>query len=326
MVATLDQPAAPSLSSPTQGQENAPAPSNTSSPSPLSDSGRALLPLFLSLNLDLQALSERTSIPLLDLLDWADSPPIRQKREALATLRQERLAAAEADGRIVAIATLKELAKTSEDPIERRRAAALLMRRGSLLPGSLLPEGGGGRASRPVGAPSSTASTPSTSPSRVTGGLSTAPAPASASSSSASLPPIEFDRSDFLQRAINHPDTLAAYILKTLRAAPRDPSAAASALYNCLTIPLKVQGKENPFRPRFILSGITTHLDHESAISPAETSAPDERGDQSATVRLTFTPQAGATPIPFTMHLLRKRTWPHIDPYWALSDITKDSG
>jgi hypothetical protein len=313
-------PAAPPPSVSGEDAATMPAAPTETAPFTPSLSSPALLPLFLELQQDIEALAERTKIPLLDLLDWADSPPIRQKREALANLRQERLAAAEADGRIAAIATLKELAKTSEDPIERRRAAALLMRRSSLLPA-----GGGGGASPPVGAPSSTASTPSPSSLRASSASTGTSGPAGASSSPASLRhsvPASLPH-DLLRRAITTPDTLAAYILKTLRAAPRDPETASRALYDCLTIPLKAQGRDNSFRPRFLLSGITTHLDHPATLHPAETTAPDERGDQTATAKLTFIAPSAAN---FTLHLARKRMWPHIEPYWALSDITKDSG
>src|SRR5688572_21882076 len=86
------------------------------------------LALYLELNQDLRALAERTGRSLLELLAWFAGPAVQ---EALATWD---LAAARADeaqaraDRRLALDTLRATIATAPDAVERRRAAAAILR------------------------------------------------------------------------------------------------------------------------------------------------------------------------------------------------------
>jgi hypothetical protein len=283
-----------------------------------------LLLFFISVNLDIEALASRTDLPIVELLDWADSPPVRQKLETLARFRQERLAAAEAEGRIAAIAALTDLARTSEDPIERRRAASVLMRRGSTQ--------GHATAGDPRATEVGSSGPSSVSSSRATGG-SPASAPTSRPSPSHAItvspshssPPHPIDPDDFL-RIASSPGSLAPHIIDTLRAAaPSTTDAAAKVLYDYLDLPIKMYGNlRTRFRESLAASRIIEHVTHTPRLDPAHLSPAASDNSQSATTKVHFTPPTGGAAT-FTLHLTYKRSHPRIDPCWLLEDITRDS-
>ncbi len=98
---------------------------------PLSPPHARLLNSFFNLRGDLVSLAESEKLSAADLLAWSSDPAVQQHIAALYDLHQAALALAASRAKRTALDTLEGLAKTSEDPIERRRAAAAIIRPGS---------------------------------------------------------------------------------------------------------------------------------------------------------------------------------------------------
>jgi hypothetical protein len=99
--------------------------------SSLSDKDRALLTVYIAVRFNLVELASQTSQELLSLQDWALQPSIQAqvaRYRQLETLQHETEAA---DAKSAGLATLLDLLTTTQDPIERRRAAQTLIRVGS---------------------------------------------------------------------------------------------------------------------------------------------------------------------------------------------------
>jgi hypothetical protein len=102
--------------------------------STLSQPDQDLLTAFIGLRFNLLALAEHTGHPLLTLQDWALEPHIQTQIARYRSLEKLQHEIETADARSAGIATLFDLLHTSQDPIERRRAAQTLIRVGTPQP------------------------------------------------------------------------------------------------------------------------------------------------------------------------------------------------
>ncbi|MEX2219799.1 MAG: hypothetical protein WD749_13695, partial [Phycisphaerales bacterium] len=103
-----------------------PAPAATADPALASDP--TLLRTYLALNLDLDNLANHTTLPLDTLLAWAETPAIAAAAAAWLRHRKLALESALAEARLLILPALTRLATSAESPLERRRAATLIMR------------------------------------------------------------------------------------------------------------------------------------------------------------------------------------------------------
>jgi hypothetical protein len=102
------------------------------SPPPLSDDQVAILNAFIASNFDLAATAESAGITLLHLLTWHRAPAVQAALADLESLQARadelQLAAARRD----AVKELHGILRDADsDPVERRRAATALLRRGT---------------------------------------------------------------------------------------------------------------------------------------------------------------------------------------------------
>lgn len=94
----------------------------------LSPADRDLFTLFLEAGEDLRALAARSGKPLLDLLAWAVRPETRRALTAWDSMQRRARQARDDADRALAREALKAAMADSPDPIEKRRAAAALLR------------------------------------------------------------------------------------------------------------------------------------------------------------------------------------------------------
>lgn len=100
---------------------------------PLDPADRSRLARFVERRFDLSALgrdlaAEGRPADLCDLLAWCASPAVQAWLAALEHLERLRHDALARDARAEALAVLRELLRSSDDPVERRRAASATLR------------------------------------------------------------------------------------------------------------------------------------------------------------------------------------------------------
>jgi len=282
----------------------------------------ALLTLFLQLHLNLEALAERTALSILGLLAWADSPPIRATLDALARLRQESLDKSLTAARLQALATLAEIARSSEDPIERRRAATAILRRRPPTQGATdVPPW-----ARQCPAPPAAAPTTEGSP---TSPLEGEVDPRSGSGEGARTPHAPFSSSHAITP--DSPAPILSQALATLRARPHPtPVQLTDALSPLLHHNVRSHFTSRKlFTDRLFDSGLLACLPHPPSPAPPWI----EPNNEHATARVTFhTPQS---PRRFTFHFTRNpgataresssAAVPTTQGPWRLSAITPDT-
>jgi hypothetical protein len=100
----------------------------------LSPDDQALLTAYIVYRFNLIELANYTERPLLDLKDWVLQPHIQAQISQYLRLEALQHKTETADARSAGINELMSLLGTSEDPIERRRAAQALIRVGSPQP------------------------------------------------------------------------------------------------------------------------------------------------------------------------------------------------
>ena len=98
-----------------------PAPQASEPPPTLTNVDAAYLQALFALDRDLFALAEHAKQPLEDVFAWAAQPRIQAAIELIARLQADGIKAA-------ALALLRELAETTDDLVERRRALNQLFR------------------------------------------------------------------------------------------------------------------------------------------------------------------------------------------------------
>jgi len=96
--------------------------------SPLPVASSPLLNAYFASGCNAFALAASEKLSAQDLLDWSTNPAVQAQLAALRSLAEHSLALRTAQARLTALDILESVAKTSDDPIERRRAAAAIMR------------------------------------------------------------------------------------------------------------------------------------------------------------------------------------------------------
>lgn len=87
-----------------------------------------ILDSFVSGGCDLPALAERLGIPFSDLLDWASTPAVAARIADLHRFAEAAMALRLCLERSAALTTLGQVARSSPDMVERRRAATSILR------------------------------------------------------------------------------------------------------------------------------------------------------------------------------------------------------
>ena len=103
-----------------------PTPPATANPKP--GPSPPLLPLYIHLNYNLRALADHTGLDHLTLLDWLTHPDTRAKLKRLREAAEQSLTLRALEARRSAIDALEDVLNTTDDPIEKRRAATALLR------------------------------------------------------------------------------------------------------------------------------------------------------------------------------------------------------
>lgn len=88
----------------------------------------SLLSSFLALHCDPVAFAQAHNLSATDLLDFAANPAVRAHLADLKRFIDQSLSLRTAQARIAALDTLESVARTADDAIERRRAAASILR------------------------------------------------------------------------------------------------------------------------------------------------------------------------------------------------------
>src|ERR1043165_357582 len=94
----------------------------------LSEHEARLLHTYLILRYDMVALAEQEKLLPGQLLAFAHSPAVRAHLASLREFAEESFALRALESRTTAINQLEEIAKTTENPIEKRRAASTALR------------------------------------------------------------------------------------------------------------------------------------------------------------------------------------------------------
>jgi hypothetical protein len=90
-------------------------------PTTLTTRDAALLQNLFALNRSLFALASHHNLPLPELIDWLSQPHIQAARDLIARELAEGL-------KSEALEILRQIARTSDDPVERRRATTQILR------------------------------------------------------------------------------------------------------------------------------------------------------------------------------------------------------
>jgi len=100
----------------------------------LSARDTALLQAYFSARCDIFVMAEKQSLSVLDLLAWASSPAVAAHTAALKRLVDDSITLRTAQARLLSLDTLERIVKTTDDPIELRRAASTIYRGGAAMP------------------------------------------------------------------------------------------------------------------------------------------------------------------------------------------------
>ena len=105
----------------------------TTAPSTLPDGRRPiadpdLLHLFIRTRYDIHRLSHLTDISVPDLLTWLAEPHTRRTLQHLRAAAEEALTLRTIETRRTALDALEDVINTTDDPVEKRRAASALLR------------------------------------------------------------------------------------------------------------------------------------------------------------------------------------------------------
>ncbi len=93
-----------------------------------------LLQAYFDARCDIFLLAQREKLPVLDLLRWSRSPAVQSHIAALKQLTDDSIHLRTAQARLLSLDTLETIVKTTDDPIELRRAASTLFRGGAAMP------------------------------------------------------------------------------------------------------------------------------------------------------------------------------------------------
>jgi len=95
---------------------------------PLDPADSDRLDLFIACDLDLRALAEHTGESFSRILAWTSSPLIRAYLDSFEEIERRSLRVRRDRALCIALDALEDLTTTSDDPIERRRAASSIVR------------------------------------------------------------------------------------------------------------------------------------------------------------------------------------------------------
>ncbi len=93
-----------------------------------------LLQAYFDARCDIFLLAQREKLPVLDLLRWSRSPAVQAHIAELKKLTEDSIHLRTAQARLLSLDTLETIVKTTDDPIELRRAASTLFRGGATMP------------------------------------------------------------------------------------------------------------------------------------------------------------------------------------------------
>ena len=101
---------------------------------PISPRNLKLLQSYFDARCDIFLLAQREKLAVLDLIRWSQSPAVASHIAALKTLTDDSIHLRTAQARLLSLDTLEKIVRTTDDPLELRRAASTLYRGGAAMP------------------------------------------------------------------------------------------------------------------------------------------------------------------------------------------------